>query len=278
MKKILCIAVAVLIIFGCTATGFAAEGKTFEIPALHMTVSIPNGEGMATCVTDGECNDAMIEYLAAQGITEEDFNVYAAQNIIAFTAMDPMGAYEYSITSIANSDTEYIYDMNTLSVADLDEMMKAASGVSDMDDLDQDTIQDMRDRGASISEIEHINVDAVEELNGHKYIVSTMNGSAEGDNIWMDMYATVKNGEYIYIRLISYGSPPTEEQRAGLKMVAQSAEYERIPAAGKTYEKDKRTSRYDPFSRLFSKLFVWLIIGAVLMIVAIVRSKKKQKR
>ncbi len=277
MKKGICISVVLLILFAFTVTGFAAGGSTFEIPSLNMTVTIPNGENMSTAVTGGEYNDLMVAFLEEDGLTAEDFNAYADQNTIAFTAIDEQGAYEFSITSMKNSDTEYLYDMDVLSGAELSEVMKAASGITGMEDIDQQVLQELRDNGASLNEIDNINMDSIQKINGHNYLFATMDGSADGSDIWLDMYSTIKNGSYIYIRLISYGGPPTEEQLADLKMVVESAEYENVPASGKTYAQDKERASLNPFIKLISWVIVGAVIGAVVFAISKVKNKKKKQ-
>lgn len=239
MKKTVCIVVAMLVLLACAATGFAAGEETFEIPELSMTVTIPGAGEMLTCVTDGAYNEAMIASIEEQGLTEDDYNQYARQNAISFTAIDAGGSYEYSIVSAENSDTKYVYDLDTLSDAELQEMLKAASGVKGTEDMDQEVLKEMEANGANLNDISNVEVNSIETLNGHAYLASSMDGAANGDNIWITMYSTIKNGKYIYIRLVNYDIPPTEEQKAELRTVAQSAEYEKVPSVGKTYASDK---------------------------------------
>ncbi len=257
MKKLICV-VAALLVLVCAVPAFAAGEETFEITELNMRVAIPNAEQMMIGVTDGDYNAAMSEWLAAQGMTEEDFNAYVKQNMIAFTAMDPSGSYEYSISSMENKDTRYYYDMATLSDAELNEVMGAASG---------------------IKEAENISVGEIKKINGNPYLAAETDGLADGTGVWISMYSTVKNGKYVYIRLLNYEGPATQEQRDVLKSIVQSAEYENIPAVGKTYASEKASN---PFSGVGGAAIRGAIFGGagalVAGLIAWSAGKRKKKR
>lgn len=279
MKKLICIVAALLMVFACAVPAFAAGEETFEISELDMQVTIPNADQMLIGITDGDYNAAMGQWLAEQGLTEEDFNAYASQNLIYFTAMDPLGSYEYSITSMENSDTKYIYDMAELSDADLKGVMEAAAGIKSSDDFDPDILREAEDKGAVINDVENISVGDIETINGNPYIVAEMDGLADGTGLWIDMYSTIKNGKYIYIRLINYEGPATQEQKDELKTIVQSAEYDNIPAVGKTYASEKAKN---PFGKLGGVAVRGAILGGVGALVAGLiawgASKRKKKR
>ena len=274
MKKIICMVVICVLVLGVAAAGFAA-GETFEIPDLHMTVTIPGAEGLMTAVTGVEVNDAMKEWTGMQGLDEEDLMDYLESNMIYLTVMDQEGSFEYTVTAMENESAEYVYDLDTLSQADMEEVMKGAAGINSVDDLDQDVLNDMSSSGAQIVDDASIQMDSMEKIGDNTYMIGSMDGSMSGMDVWQQMYATVKNGQFSYIRVINYDGPVTDAQKSSLKEIVQSASYENIPSTGATYAQDK--AKADGMRNIMVGVIIAVVVIIAIVLVVTLRKNARKK-
>ena len=274
MKKIICMVVICVLVLGVAAAGFAA-GETFEIPDLHMTVTIPGAEGLMTAVTGVEANDMVEEWVEELGVDVDYFMDYLENNMIYFNAIDPNGSFEYSISAWQDNASEYVYDLDTLSQADMEEVMKEATGINSSGELDQDVLDDMVSNGVQIFDDANINIDSLEKIGDTTYMVGSVDGTSGEIDLWQQLYITVKNGQFIYIRMISYDGPVTDEQKSTLKEIVQSASYENIPSTGATYAQDK--AKADGMRNIMVGVIIAVVVIIAIVLVVTLRKNTRKK-
>lgn len=272
MKRFLAVLTALALVLCVAAAGFAA-GDSFEIGELHMSVTIPGAGNMALFTRDGAQNGAADDFLAESGATDADMQAYMLQNGLYLSAMDPDTLNEISISSLENKDTKYLYDMDDLDAEEVQMIVDTTGSL----DVDENVPDEMKNSGATWMEGGTMNFESAETLNGHAYIAMSADGNMEEIPTWVTGYYTVKNGRAIYIRYISYDGPATQEQKEMLREIAQSAEYVKIPPAGKTYAKEKASAG----NEMLWRVLTWVIIAGVIALVsgltARAQSRKKKQ-
>jgi len=272
MKKFLAVLTAMALVLCVAAAGFAA-GDSFEIDELNMSITIPGAGNMALFTRGGAQNGAAEDFLAATGATDADMQAYMLQNGLYLSAMDMDTLNEISISSIDNKDTKYLYDMDDLDSEEIQSIVDTMGSL----DVDENIPDEIRDSGATWMEGGTLNFEAVETLNGHTYVAFSADGDMEEMATWVTGYYTIKNGRAIYIRCFTYDGPATQEQKEMLREIAQSAEYVKIPPAGKTYAKEKANAG----SEMLSRVLGWVIIAGVIALVsgltARAQSRKKKQ-